>query len=144
MYMINKTYDIEKLVDRFCSAYKSTTGNSNNGKFRAVIKAPEIQPFNRKIYIQNFKDVCASINREPQDVSTYISKELIVQTSIAGNGALIIHGSYKKNQIESIVKKYVINFVQCPLCKTQDTKIEKTDRILFIICNKCYAKNAIV
>jgi len=143
MYKINKTYDIGKLVDRFCEQYKSITGNSNSGKFKTVIKAPEIQPLNKKIYIQNFNDVCASINRDPQDVSTYISKELLVQTSIAGNGSLVIHGTYKRNHIESIVKKYVIGFVQCPLCKTQDTKLEKIDRIPFIICNKCHAKNGI-
>lgn len=144
MYKISKTYNIETLIDRFCCTYKSITGNSSIGKFKTVIKALEIQPINKKIYILNFKDVCASINREPQVVSTYIGKELNVQTSISGNEALIIHGTYRRNQIESIIKRYVINSVQCQLCKTQDTKIEKIDRITYIICNKCHAKNAIV
>lgn len=143
MYKINNAYDIQTLIDRFSDKYKSLTGNLNSGKFKTIIKAPEIQLINKKIYIINFDDVCISLNREPLDVCTYINKELNVQTSISGNAALIIHGAYRKNQIENIIKKYVVNFVQCPLCKTKDTKLEKIERITFIICNKCHAKNAI-
>lgn len=143
MYKVNKSFDVFKLVERFNSKYKEITG-ANSGKLRTVVKAPEIQSLNKKIYIQNFESVCKSINREPQEVSTYISKELIVPTSISGNGLLVIHGTYRKNQIEDIVKKYVINFVQCLLCKTQDTRIEKVDRVQYIVCNRCHAKNAIL
>jgi translation initiation factor 2 subunit 2 len=143
MFKIKNAYDINYLIERFSDKYKDITGNSNSGKFKTIIKAPEIQSFNKKIFIQNFKDVCASINRDLQEVSSYISKELVVQTSISANGTLVIHGTYRKNQIESIVKKYVINFVQCPLCKTQDTKIEKNNRINYIICNRCHAKSSI-
>jgi translation initiation factor 2 subunit 2 len=143
MYKVNKTYNTDILVDRFCDKYKSITGNSNSGRSRTVIKAPEIQSLNRKIYIKNFHDVCTSMNRDPYEVSTYISKELLIQTSISGNGALIIHGSYRKNQVESILIKYITHFVQCPLCKTQNTKIEKINRITYITCNKCHAQSAI-
>lgn len=143
MYKIDKIYEINSLIDRFNDQYKIVTGNANGGKFKTIVKAPEIQPLNRKVYIHNFNDVCKSINRDPQDVSTYICKELQIQTSISGNGALVIHGTYKKIQVENIIKKYVVNFVQCFLCKTQDTRIEKINRITSIVCNKCHAKNAI-
>lgn len=143
MYKINNTYEIDYLVNRFCDKYKSITGNSNMGISKTVIKAPEIQTINKKIYLKNFENVCSSINRDPQHVSAYISKELQVQVSITADQVLVINGSYRKNQIESIVKKYVANFVQCTLCGTQDTIIEKKNRITYIICNKCHARVAI-
>lgn len=143
MYKVNMVYDVDILINMFCEKYKIITGNSTVGKSKTVVKEPIIQSHNRKIYIQNFYSVCNSINRNPQDISTYISKEFNIQTSISGNEALIIHGNYRKNDIENILRKYIKIYVQCPLCFTQDTKIEKIDRIQFIVCNKCHAKNAI-
>ena len=142
MYKIEKTYPLLELIDRFDNKYTNITGYVG-GKSKTVIKYPEVQMLNKKMYIQNFKDVCMSMNRELSDCSNYISKELQIQTSISSNNTLIIHGTYKKNVIENIIKKYVVNYVQCPLCKTQDTKLEKIDRITFILCNRCHAKNAI-
>ena len=143
MYKINKPYDIEKLVDRFSTNYKSLTGNTNGITSKIVIKTPDIQLLNKKVYIKNFTQVCDSIKRDPSDVSKYFADELQVQTSIAGDGSLIIHGMYRKHQLEGQIKKYVLNYVQCFHCKSQDTKIEKIDRIIYMFCNKCHAKTSI-
>jgi translation initiation factor 2 subunit 2 len=143
MFKIEKTYTIGELADRFCKQYKSITGNSNTGKSKVVIRDIIFVSLNRKVYIQNFKDVCASINREPQDVSTYIQDSLHAETSILKNGSLCIHKRYFKNDIENTIRKYVKESVQCPLCNSQNTRVEKLDRIAYIICSKCNAKKAI-
>lgn len=143
MYKINKTYNIDQLADRFAEKYKTITGASNTGKSKTVIKEPIIQNLNKKTFIKNFSDVCSSINRDSQDVSVFFGTELRAQISIAGDGSLIIHGIYRVNQITSIIKKYVKSYVQCSLCRSQDTKVERSDRILYMVCNKCHAKNAI-
>ena len=142
MYRINNPYDIDDLVNRFSEKYIEITG-SLGGKAKASIKRPEIQPLNRKVYIHNFRAVCTSMNRDSIEVSNYIAKELKIQTSISGDGTLIIHGSYRKNKIEDIVKKYIVNFVQCLLCRAHDTIIKKVDKISYIICNKCHGSNSI-
>ena len=130
MYQINKTYDLNYLIDRFNEKYKPTTD-------KHIIKRPNIQTGKLKIYIQNFKEVCASINRDPNDISTYIAKELQIQTSISANGSLIMHGNYRKNNIEKIIDKYIINFVKCPLCKGFNTNINKINKMIYLSCNKC-------
>ena len=142
MYKITNIYDDDYLMKRFSEKYKELTGTTTSCTGKTIIKTPECQILNRKTFIQNFEEVCSSINRESNDVSNYIGKELQIQTSITSNGCLIIHGTYRKEQIENIVKKYVVNYVQCPLCKTQNTKIEKIDRITYIVCNKCHAQSS--
>lgn len=145
MSTITQIYDLDFLVARFNDKFKEFTGGSVSGKTKAFIKAPEfVQTNNKRICIKNFTDVATSINRTPNELSNYINKELHVTTTILPNdGSLIIYGSYKRNQIESIIKKFVAEYVQCPSCKTQDTRIDKIDRINYIICNKCFAKTAI-
>jgi len=137
---ITRVYDVYDLVDRFSEKHNEISGNKS---IKNTIKGPDIQAMNRKIYIKNFRDVCQSMNRDSHEVSKYISEELKIQTSISANGQLIIHGSYRKNQIQDIVVKYITNFVRCPLCKAYDTQLNKENKITFIKCNKCQASNAL-
>ncbi|AYV84594.1 MAG: translation initiation factor 2 subunit beta [Hyperionvirus sp.] len=136
-------YDIETLVERFHTLFLVTTGGKKVGKSKAVIKTPDIQIQNRKMQINNFTAVCASIHRDPEHLSTFMASELQKETSISANGTLVIHGTYKKSDIEGKIIKYVLEFVQCKMCKQHDTKIEKENRITYINCNKCFSRNAL-
>lgn len=140
---IQKTYDINTLVERFHKKYIIATGGKTTGKSKTVIKTPDIQIQNRKMQINNFTAVCASIHRDPEHVSTFMASELQKETSIAGNGTLIIHGMYKRGDIEAKIIKYVLDFVQCKMCKQHDTKMLKENRITYIDCNKCFSRNAL-
>jgi translation initiation factor 2 subunit 2 len=138
MYKITKIYDINALIERFTTKYREINGsNTNNSK--TVIKALNCHTLNKKTFIKNYTEVCESINRHPDDVLKFINSELQVQSSISNDGCLGISGMYKKHQLENIIKKYVISFVQCPSCRTQNTTIEKKDRVRFLRCNKCRA-----
>ena len=137
---IKKTYDIDFLVSRFTEKYEEKTDGL---KAKNSIKGPDIQPMNRKIYIKNFADVCKSINRETEEVSRYVAIELKVQTSISIDGQLVIHGSYRKNEVQAIIVKYITNYVKCPACKSYNTIISKVQKVTYIKCDKCNASNAI-
>ena len=54
-YKISETFPIDELVDRFYDKYKEKTGSAVSGKSKAVIKPPDIQSLNRKMYIANFQ-----------------------------------------------------------------------------------------
>lgn len=133
--------DINYLVDRFYDQLEKHQ-NELNLKQKGV-RALDHLSKDRKTFINNFKDVCASINREPDKVSTYIAKELKIETSISAAGILIIHGSYKKKNIEDIIRKYVMDYVQCTLCKSLITTINKRERITYLDCNACHASVSI-
>ena len=133
--------EIDYLVNRFYNELEHQQ-NASNLKQKGVRK-PEHQSKDRKTFINNFTDVCSSINREQELVSAYIAKELKIETSISGAGILIIHGSYKKNSIEELIRKYVIEFVQCTMCKSLNTKINKRNKITYLDCDKCRASVSI-
>jgi translation initiation factor 2 beta subunit (eIF-2beta)/eIF-5 len=140
MNPINIDYDIKALVDRFYTKLNQEKEDEKNIK---GIKEPDIMTKDRKTFINNFEEVCTSLSREPNTVSSYIAKELVIDTSISSNGMLIINKTYKKKKIMDLIKKYIINCVQCPVCKACDTNIIKVTRINFMDCNKCRARTAI-
>jgi translation initiation factor 2 subunit 2 len=38
---------------------------------------------------------------------------------------------------------YVKDYLECPTCKSPDTKIEKENRISFLVCEACGAKSSL-
>jgi len=131
-------YSIDFLVDKFYSEHTELT--KDDKKIR--IPPPEILSKDRKTFINNFVKLCESMKRKQNELSSYIAKELQIDTSISGNGILIIHGTYKKNNINKLIEKYVINYVQCPICKQCDTYYSKASKTNYIECNKCKARTA--
>lgn len=132
-------YSTEFLVDKFYNEHAEIIKDSK----RIRVPPPDILSKDRKTFVNNYVKLCESMNRKQSELSTYIAKELQIETSISGNGILIIHGTYKKHQIKNLIQKYVVNFVQCPICQECDTLITKVTKINYIDCNKCRAKTAI-
>jgi len=140
MEKLEHIYDINELVDKFYDKINEMTAENNKSR---GVKRADIMSKDRKTFINNFNDVCISIDRKPETVSAYIAKELKMNTSITANGMLIIHGTYKKKIVDDLVIKYITDFVQCPLCKACTSTINKVDRINFLECKKCHAKTAV-
>ena len=62
-----------------------------------------------------------------------------VACSLDPEGRLTFKGRFTPKQIESVVKKYMLAYVQCQMCKSFDTNLVKdsTTRLTFIECNRC-------
>lgn len=136
---LKETYDVGFLLDR---AYGSFT--INVGKIKLV--SPKCKDENKKTYVINFLEVCASINREPEELRKFISKELQMDTSIKGTGYLKIDGRLRNmKMIETLVRNFVMEHVMCKTCRSCKTKTEKDigGRITYMICNACGCKKAI-
>jgi Translation initiation factor 2, beta subunit (eIF-2beta)/eIF-5 N-terminal domain len=135
-------YDVDFLVDRFHIQYTEITGLSDSGKSKTIIKRPEIDIKNKKTFINNFTAICENMNRDVEVVADYIKNELQVKVSISKNG-LVIHATYKKDAIFNVIKSYLTKYVQCSLCKSDNTVIKKIKRITYLICGNCHARNSV-
>lgn len=134
--MLKGEYDLDFLINR---AYRSF--NLDRGKIKLV--TPIFEKKDRKSYIHNFQEVCKSINRSPDEIRVYIGKEVNKETSIKEDGSLKIDGMPKSaGVIEGCIKNYVINYVMCKACKSCKTKIQKIDRITYLICDACKSQRA--
>jgi len=112
----------------------------DNFKFKLpniVIQGP------RRTLFVNFVDWCNHINRLPQSVCNFISSELSCVCSIAPDNWLLITGSFKQNQMESLLKKYIRQLVLCSQCSSPNTSITKTNKFHVIKCNSCYSEKTI-
>lgn len=95
-----------------------------------------------KTIIHNFKEICDTLNRDPNHVIKFLSKEMATAGTLQVTRAMF-QGKFPRLTIDRLIKRYVDEFVVCPVCKRPDTKIVKERRFYFITCEACGAKSSI-
>jgi len=101
------------------------------------LKPPSIGREGRKSYWMNFAATCQALRRDPEHVMAFVIAETASTASIDGSHSLVIRGAFKPTQIETIVRSYVAEYVQCKTCKKTDTNLTRNNRLLFVVCESC-------
>ena len=121
------------------------TKNPDNDVRSKQISLPQlvVERKAKKTLFLNYKTICEHMNRSPEHLKQYICTEQNTESSIDASGALIISGRLQQAQLEKLVLHYVRNYVQCSVCGSTDTKLDKQNRLLFIVCNQCTAQRSV-
>jgi len=90
----------------------------------------------------NFKEICDVLNRDPRSVLKFLSREMATAGTIDRTRA-IFQGRFHTDTFERLIKRYVDEFVMCPICKRPDTKIVKEKRLFFMVCEACGARSSV-
>ncbi|MEM1531084.1 MAG: translation initiation factor IF-2 subunit beta [Candidatus Bathyarchaeia archaeon] len=98
--------------------------------------------FGSRTILNNFKEICDVLNRDPNHVLRYLSREMATSGAIEGSRA-IFQGKFECETIDRLVRRYMDEFVTCPICKRPDTKIIKEKRLNFLVCEACGAKSPV-
>lgn len=106
---------------------------------RFKVPAVKLQTQGKKTIIANFNEICDAINRDPGEVATYLLKEIGTAGSRV-ESRLVLSGSFKEDELNMAIKKYIESHVICKECHLPDTKIIKEDRKYFILCEACGTK----
>ncbi|MEM2904301.1 MAG: translation initiation factor IF-2 subunit beta [Candidatus Bathyarchaeia archaeon] len=101
-----------------------------------------ISSVGNRTFIQNFKEICDRLNRDPNHVLRFLSRELATAGSWKENYA-VFQGRFLSEGIQRLISRYVSDFVTCPVCKRPDTRIEKQGRFSFLACEACGARSAV-
>ena len=109
---------------------------------RFDVPKPSCAIIGPKVIIYNFGEVCSKLNREPRQLLKFLTKEMATAAAIDGTRA-IFQGKFNEQTIMRLLTTYCSRYVICPICKRPDTKIEKEDRISFLVCEACGAKSSI-
>lgn len=96
----------------------------------------------QKTFLRNFADFPKILRRDPEKVLQYLSKEFAVPAERMGDKAMFI-GKRDPDDFTRLFKIYVKDYLECPTCKSPDTKIIKENRISFLICEACGAKSTL-
>ena len=124
--MANYTYD--ELLDRVVDLLQANNPDLIEKK-RTRIKPPQLQLLSsKKTLWVNFQEICSMLQRDPQHVYQFFMAELGTEGSLDGNQRLIIRGRYLAKYIESLLRKYVAEYVTCEMCRSPSTDLVRDQR----------------
>jgi translation initiation factor 2 subunit 2 len=92
--------------------------------------------------ISNFKEVADALDRDPQHVLKFLTREMATAATFHESRA-IFQGKFRGDSFERLLQRYLESYVICPVCKRPDTRVVKEKRLSFLVCNACGAKSSI-
>merc|ERR1719161_2122818 len=95
----------------------------------------------KKVGWVNFAEICEMMKRSPDHVTQFVLAEFGTEGSITENGQLILKGRYLPKHLESLLRKYIKEFVTCEMCKSATTTLTRdaSTRLTDISCSNCGA-----
>mmetsp|Transcript_48335 Transcript_48335/g.72069 ORF Transcript_48335/g.72069 Transcript_48335/m.72069 type:complete len:229 (-) Transcript_48335:138-824(-) len=138
-------YTYEDLLDRVVDLLQANNPDLIEKK-RRNIKPPQLTLMSSKktLWI-NFQEICTMMQRPPEHVYQFFMAELGTEGSIDGNQRLVIRGKYVPKYIESLLRKYVVEYVTCEMCRSPNTDLEKdsSTRLFFCKCRDCGSSRSV-
>jgi translation initiation factor 2 subunit 2 len=131
-------YDYDELLKRACSEMPLVSVK------RERLELPRLFITNvgMRTIITNFKEVADVLNRNPQHILKFLTREMATAATYHDARA-IFQGRFRRDSFERLLQRYMESFVVCPVCKRPDTKVVKEKRLSFLVCNACGAKSSI-
>ena len=131
-------YDYEELLKRARSQIPEVVSK------RERLELPRLHHsvIGMRTIIYNFKEVAEALNRDPQHLLKFLTREMATAATIQQSRA-IFKGKFFQDTLERLIQRYMESFVTCPVCKRPDTKIVREKRLLFLICEACGAKSSL-
>ncbi len=87
----------------------------------------------------NFNEICVGMKRSPEHVLSFFLAELGTTGSIDGSHRLLMRGKYQPKYIESLLRKYIQEYVICAMCRNLATDLTRDaeTRLWFMNCKSC-------
>lgn len=89
--------------------------------------------------VQNLGEVSKSINRKPEMLAKFLLKEFGTSGSHDGQH-LVMKGQFRREQIQERFEAFLDQYVLCGECGRPDTRILREDRVSFLKCEACGAR----
>ena len=131
--------EYEKLLNRIQD--KLSEKKKGNDK-RFELPPVDVMWEGQRTFLRNFMDFPKILRREPDKILQYLSKEFAVPAERMGEKAIFV-GKREPDDFTRLFQIYLKDYVECPTCKSPDTRIEKDKRISFLICEACGAKSSL-
>lgn len=130
------------LLSRFFNILKQNNpelaGDRSGPKFR--IPPPVCQrEGSKKTLFANVQEIATVLQRNPEHLIQFLFAELGTSGSIDGEKRLVLKGKFQPKQMESVLRRYIIEYVTCKTCKSMNTELkrESTNRLHFLSCKAC-------
>ena len=131
--------DYEKLLKRIqdkISEKQTSTGE------RFELPSPNVMWEGQRTILHNFMDFTKKLRRDPEKVLQYLAKEFATPAERNGDKAIFV-GRREPHDFANLLNIYVKDYLECQTCKSPDTRIERENRITFLVCEACGAKSSL-
>lgn len=92
--------------------------------------------------LRNLSQIAKTLNRSEDHIYKYLVKSLGTAGFI-DNGRLIFQGKFSEEEIQKEIDEYVKTYVLCKECNAPDTELIKEERVTFLRCLACGAKQPV-
>ena len=138
-------YSYQTMLDR---VYEFLNKNNPEISNKKIYKLPPIQIIKngpKKIIWVNFNEICKCMNRTVEHLFQYFLSELGAEGSLDEHVRFIIKGRFAPLYIESILRKYIQEYVLCTSCGSFNTRLTKDSisRLYFLFCNDCVCSKSV-
>jgi len=134
----NMSFNYDDLLKRACEQMPEVSAK----KERLELPRIMIQTVGMRTIIANFKDIAGALDRDPQHVLKFLTREMATAATFNDSRA-IFQGKFRSDSFERLLQRYLEGYVTCPVCKRPDTRLVKEKRLSFIVCNACGAKSSV-
>jgi len=142
----DRDYNYTELLERIFSLLREKNPTLAGGRKRHVMPPPQlVRVGTRKTMWANFAPICLLMHRQPEHAMSFLLAELGTEGSIDGNQRCVMKGRYVPKQIESILKKYITEYVTCHMCRNPETTLtrDSVTRLYFIQCEACGSRRSV-
>lgn len=93
----------------------------------------------------NFQEICVMMKRNADHVFQFMMAELGTEGAIDGNKRLVIRGKFVPKYIESLLRKYIGEYVACQMCRSFNTSLtrDSVSRLFFVSCQDCGSSRSV-
>merc|ERR1712238_118826 len=138
-------YTYSDLLDRVVDILTSNNPDLIEKK-RRNMKPPQLTRVGtKKTLWVNYQEICSMMQRPPEHVFQFFMAELGTEGSIDGSQRLVIRGKYVPKYIESLLRKYIVEYVTCQMCRSPNTELVKdsSTRLQFCKCKDCASSRSV-
>lgn len=128
--------DYEKLLKKIQD--KISENKSSGSRFE--LPPVDIMWQGNRTFFRNFAEFPKILRRDTDKVLQYLSKEFAAPAQLAGDKAVFV-GKRDPHDFTALLNRYVKEYLECPSCKSPDTRVEKLNRLTFLVCEACGAKS---
>eukprot|EP00088_Acartia_fossae_P004300 TRINITY_DN11837_c0_g1_i2.p1 TRINITY_DN11837_c0_g1~~TRINITY_DN11837_c0_g1_i2.p1 ORF type:complete len:567 (-),score=235.25 TRINITY_DN11837_c0_g1_i2:92-1792(-) len=137
----DRDYTYEELLQRVFSIMRDKNPDMVDGRGKKFVMRPPqvVRVGTKKTAFANFTEIAKMLHRQPKHLLAFLFAELGTSGAIDGNNQLIMKGRFQQKHIESVLRRYIKEYVTCHTCRSPDTILNKETRLFFLQCMTCHS-----
>ena len=100
----------------------------------------------KKFRWSNFREFAKSLNRRADHMAQYVGAGLGIEPILQEEALLMEGRRFDKESLQSITKKYILEYIKCPYCSSTNTQFFKDSSIRQYIlkCEACQSSKTMI